>query len=402
MRCTSMQNRIIFASLISLAMSACSTGVKEVPVAPVAEIETNAVIDEPTIDEPVSVTPEVEVAVSAPAAPVSGRLSIPKRPGNRLSIPEPASTSSFIPKRITPTAIETDITQTAAPALADLNAPAAETISAADALDPQALRAGQLDSFREAVNANRSEPTRRKPQAEALNITLTTLRAERGDLQAQVALGKAYAYGTPRLEQDPVQAKAWFELASLKGDAEAQYELGQLFYSGSGVDLDYFNAREWWIESALQGNLDAQQKLGYLYSEGLGVDQDYDKAKDWYLRAAKRGHAEAQTLLGSLYHEGNRIPADLNEAFKWYKLAAEQGHAHAQYTLATLYHDGRGTQVDYIQCAAWVDVAIANGFDDELNAKGNCRGQLDELSNLTATHLANTWKKRYLSDGVTL
>ena len=135
-------------------MSACSTGVKEVPVAPVAEIETNAVIDEPTIDEPVSVTPEVEVAVSAPAAPVSGRLSIPKRPGNRLPIPEPASTSSFIPKRITPTAIETDITQTAAPALADLNAPAAETISAADALDPQALRAGQLDSFREAVNAN--------------------------------------------------------------------------------------------------------------------------------------------------------------------------------------------------------------------------------------------------------
>lgn len=235
---------------------------------------------------------------------------------------------------------------------------------------------------------------------EPLNITLATWRAERGHVESQVALGLAYATGTPRVEKDMAQAKLWFELASLKGNSQAQYELGKLFYTGQGVDKDYFNAREWWIESALQGNLDAQQKLGYLYSEGLGVERDFEKAKLWYSKAAKQGHAEAQTLLGSLYHEGNRIPTDYSEAFKWYKLAAEQGHPHAQYTLATLYHDGRGTQVDYIQCAAWVDVAIANGFDDEYEVRANCRGQLDELSNRTATHLADVWKKRYLTAGI--
>ena len=238
------------------------------------------------------------------------------------------------------------------------------------------------------------------PEEETLNITLATLRAERGDVESQLALGKAYATGTPQVGKDPEQARLWFELASLKGDSRAQYELGNLFYTGQGVDKDYFNAREWWLESALQGNLDAQQKIGYLYSEGLGVQRDFDKAKLWYSKAAKRGHAEAQTLLGSLYHEGDRIPVDYSEAFKWYKLAAEQGHPHAQYTLATLFHDGLGTKVDYIQCAAWVDVAIANGFDDEFDTKASCRNQLDDLSNRTATHLADVWMQNYLSPGI--
>ena len=268
--------------------------------------------------------------------------------------------------------------------------------------EAELLKTDRIASFPEASKpALSTEADKRiEPDQEPLNITLTTLRAERGDPEAQLALGKAYAYGTPRLEKDPSQAKLWLELASLKGHGEAQYELGKLFYTGNGAAQDYFNAREWWIESAVQGNLNAQQKLGYLYSEGLGVDRDFDKAKNWYLRAAKSGHAEAQTLLGSLYHEGNRIPHDYNEAFKWYKLAAEQGHAHAQYTLATLYHDGLGTQVDYIQCAAWVDVAIANGFDDESKARDKCRRQLDELSSSTASHLANIWKQRYISHGI--
>ena len=269
-----------------------------------------------------------------------------------------------------------------------------EQVTASDEQElPDTTEIANFDTVNEPVQ----QP---EPEQETLNITLATLRAERGDLESQVALGMAYAKGTPRVEKDPVQAKLWFELAALKGDSRAQYQLGNVFYTGQGADKDYYNAREWWMESALQGNLDAQQKLGYLYSEGLGVQRDFEKARLWYTKAAKEGHAEAQTLLGSLYHEGDRIPTDYSEAFKWYKLAAEQGHPHAQYTLATLYHDGRGTKVDYIQCAAWVDVAIANGFDDEYSTEARCRGQLDELSNRTATHLADVWKQNYMSPGI--
>jgi len=262
-----------------------------------------------------------------------------------------------------------------------------------------ALNTTPLGSLQTGIT-NELVKAEQEPEIEPLNVTLTTWRAERGHLESQVTLGMAYAHGKEGVKKDPDQAKLWLELASMKGHSEAQYELGKLFYTGSGADKDYFNAREWWLESAAQGNIDAQQMMGYLYSEGLGVEQDFGKAKTWYLKAAREGHAEAQTLLGSLYHEGNRIPHDYSEAFKWYKLAAEQGHAHAQYTLAKLYHDGLGTMIDFIQCAAWVDVATANGFEDIHKAREACRSQLDDLGNRTATHLANTWKKRYPSPGV--
>jgi len=256
-----------------------------------------------------------------------------------------------------------------------------------------------IDDFKEMnpkVLAQEGEAQGEQP---SIDINLATGRAERGDVESQLALATAYANGHG-VEKDLEQAKLWFELASMQGNSTAQYELGQLFYMGQGVRKDYFNAREWWMESAQAGNIDAQQKIGYLYSEGLGVDRDFEQAKLWYTKAANGGHAEAQTLLGSLYHEGNRITHNYVEAFKWYKLAAEQGHAHAQYTLATLYHDGLGTQVDYIQCAAWVDVAVANGFFDEHKAGETCRAELDDITNQTATQLGNAWKQKYTSPSI--
>lgn len=313
--------------------------------------------------------PAVVVAIAILLGACSTADKVDELPVNELSTAQPVATTDATPESL----------------------PGTDSAVTSGKLEiPAPLKTAELSNF--------EEPIEEEP--EPLNITLATWRAERGHLESQVALGLAYATGTPRVEKDPAQAKLWFELASLKGDSRAQYELGKMFYTGQGADKDYFNAREWWMESALQGNLDAQQKLGYLYSEGLGVERDFEQAKLWYTKAANSGHAEAQTLLGSLYHEGGRIPTDYDEAFKWYKRAAEQGHAHAQYTLATLLHDGLGTKVDYLQCAAWVDVAIANGFDDEYDARANCRSQLDELSNRTATNLADVWKKRYLSSGI--
>lgn len=328
-----------------------------------------------------SVNPE-DVLIDHPATATDTKSD---KPGNNASLAQ-AGTK---PDAHSPTA-----------RLIPPSAPPSE-LAVADATSTPSINEPNENPLASAAMDNFDSPeSSQDQQAEALDISLATWRAERGHMESQVALGLAYAYGNG-VEQDPSQAKLWLELASMKGHSRAQYELGKLFYTGQGVSKDYFNAREWWLESALQGDLDAQQKLGYLYSEGLGVKRDYNKAKQWYSRAAKSGHAEAQTLLGSLYHEGNRIPTDYSEAFKWYKLAAEQGHPYAQYTLATLYHDGFGTQVDYIQCAAWVEVAVANGFDDEeYDAGQRCRDQLTEESSRTATHLADTWKRKYLSRGI--
>ena len=77
--------------------------------------------------------------------------------------------------------------------------------------------------------------------------------------------------------------------------------------------------------SAEQGDAQAQFELGQLYARGQGVIQNHRKALDWYLKAADQGLAEAQYNLGIVYGSGNGVEQDYQAALAWYQKAAEQG-----------------------------------------------------------------------------
>ena len=53
-----------------------------------------------------------------------------------------------------------------------------------------------------------------------------------------------------------------------KGDAQAQYDLGEAYYQGNNVEQDYEQAFEWYKTSAAKGNLDAIFSVGYMYDFG--------------------------------------------------------------------------------------------------------------------------------------
>jgi len=98
----------------------------------------------------------------------------------------------------------------------ETNAEANPTAPAAAELDTQKIAADgeqELPNTVPIANFEKAEVPTQKPapkpvqEEETLNITLATLRAERGDLESQIALGKAYATGTPRVEKDPAKAK---------------------------------------------------------------------------------------------------------------------------------------------------------------------------------------------------
>jgi TPR repeat protein len=55
---------------------------------------------------------------------------------------------------------------------------------------------------------------------------------------------------------------------------------------------------------AEQGDANAQNNLGVLYYNGEGVPQDYVQARQWFEKAAVQGDANAQNSLGLLYHNG--------------------------------------------------------------------------------------------------
>jgi TPR repeat protein len=76
---------------------------------------------------------------------------------------------------------------------------------------------------------------------------------------------------------------------AIKGDAEAQFELGKNYEAGRiGLPRDLSLAQHWYREAANQGDPYAAASLGILFNFGKGIQRDYIQAYVWYERAASR------------------------------------------------------------------------------------------------------------------
>ncbi len=99
---------------------------------------------------------------------------------------------------------------------------------------------------------------------------------------------------------------------------------------------EYDIAYDLFYSLAGQDNALAQYEIGELYHRGSGVDPDVARAARWYASAAELGYAEAQYRLGNMYMMGEGVPQSDTEAIHWYEKAAQQGHKDAGDNLASL------------------------------------------------------------------
>ena len=77
-----------------------------------------------------------------------------------------------------------------------------------------------------------------------------------------------------------------------QGVADAQYNLGLMYYLGSqGVLQNDTEAVKWYRKAAGQGDANAQSNLGWMYTKGRGALQDDKEAVKWNTKAAEQGHA---------------------------------------------------------------------------------------------------------------
>jgi len=151
-----------------------------------------------------------------------------------------------------------------------------------------------------------------------------------------------------------------FRPLAQQGYAEAQYQLGVMYYNRKGGPL-YKTVLKWYTLAAEQGYARAQNNLGVMYYNGEGVSQDYKIALKWYTLAAEQGDDFAQYNLGLMYANGYGVPLDNKTAVKWYTLAAEQGHAKAQSTLGVMYYNGEGVSQDNVYAHMWLNIAASSG-----------------------------------------
>jgi len=115
------------------------------------------------------------------------------------------------------------------------------------------------------------------------------------------------------------------------GEAASQYQVGLWYETGRCLKRDKANATEWFRRAAEQGHADAQYELGRIYYDyyRYGIEQDNEEAARWYQRAAEQGHPLAAFWLGDLYVAGSGVARDFDRAEYWYRRAFE-GNAISQ------------------------------------------------------------------------
>jgi len=130
----------------------------------------------------------------------------------------------------------------------------------------------------------------------------------------------------------------------------------------AGIDAwqraDYAGAVTIWRPLAEKGDADAEFNLGQAYRLGRGVAINLAAAKTWFERAAGQGHVDAQTTLGLLLFQNG----DQASGLKWLKKAADQGEPRALLVYGTALVNGDGVTQDPVLGYAYVSRAAAQGL----------------------------------------
>ncbi|EWM24304.1 protein sel-1 [Nannochloropsis gaditana] len=126
--------------------------------------------------------------------------------------------------------------------------------------------------------------------------------AEKGDVSAQVALGKLYFHGSQGVPQNLAKAAVFLEEAARAGDPLAAGSIGHMYLLGVGVRQNNETARRFFVRGQESGDAASLNGLGHMYMYGMGVEKNVEKAIKLLQRAAhEKGYSEAFYNLGLIY-----------------------------------------------------------------------------------------------------
>jgi uncharacterized protein len=212
------------------------------------------------------------------------------------------------------------------------------------------------------AQSSSSEQTIASPNLSSSEVAQLGSKAEAGDADAQLALGRAYQDGNGVPQNDELAVK-WYRKAAEHGNATAQNDLGIMYRNGNGVEKSKGEALIWYRKAARQGYGNAMFNLGAAYYNGDGVAIDDSISYAWFLSAKDKGsnsaadavaRAESALTLGKLndglialgemFELGEGLPQDFRESAKWYRKAAERGNSEARVALAVVLLKGQSIQ----------------------------------------------------------
>lgn len=181
---------------------------------------------------------------------------------------------------------------------------------------------------------------------------------------AGTASGKAgiAKNGIP-VELKSEQAKKWYRSA-MKGDAEAQCKLGDLYSDGDEMEQMPAQAFRWYLQAAGQEHAGGLLGAAWCYRQGFGVKHDAVKAYEYTLKAAELGSIKGMLKVAICYEEGDGVAQNDAEYVRWVQKAAEAGSVQGMVIMSALYStEQKGIERDLDVSEQWARKAKDAGYE---------------------------------------
>jgi len=157
-----------------------------------------------------------------------------------------------------------------------------------------------------------------------------------------------------------------------KGGPREAYEYAtalEIYRSFDTLEKSYGNPNQWFWKAAARGNASAQFALGNNLLNGNACAPDAIKGVQWLKRAAEAGQSEAQYVLGTEMLSGARLEQNRTAALTWLRRSAEHHFAAASLKLAWLLSTSTDArEIDVAGAEAYLR-SMPDGFIDTLSLR---------------------------------
>lgn len=119
---------------------------------------------------------------------------------------------------------------------------------------------------------------------------------------------------------------------------------------------------------AERGNGQAAYMTGYMYYYGQGIAANKEKAVEYLEKAVEADISAAMTLLGYIYGNDEDFPTDHEKEFMYYQKAAAMGNEYGMYNLGVMYGWGTSVERDAEKAREWLTKASEAGVEEAVDA----------------------------------
>lgn len=155
-------------------------------------------------------------------------------------------------------------------------------------------------------------------------------------------------------------------------------KMGDYYYNGMGVEIDYNKAKSYYILAVENDYSYANLFLGNIELWGEAEDSNSENAFAYYIEAEKEGYINHG--LGICYKYGIGTTQNKEIAIEKLQNAAEKNYLYAQYELALSYMYGYGTKENPVMALQWFERAIEYEHTDSYYYAGTLLMEGNEVA----------------------